>query len=174
MKHDSNGEWFTAKDIKKWLGVSSGQLFHWGRSWSLFSPEKKAKGRAFKDQYSFWNLHEIDLIKELYGFGFELSSIQLMIDSFGESHSSKKEKCSEIWGRFQSLQKEVIEEEDYYKKIVFLVIKKRDEKFILDVEFLHYLEEGIFSDIIHGEFASQLHVNLSKIHENIVKKLEHR
>lgn len=174
MKHDSNGEWYTAKAIKKLLGVSSGQLFHWGRSWSLFSPKIKAKGRAFKDQYSFRNLLEIALIKELYTFGFELSNIQSMINSFDESHASNEKKCSEIWARFKSLQNQMTGEENYYEKIVFLVIKKEDKRFRLNVNFLNQIDEGIFCSIIHDEFVSQLHLNLSKIHDNLERKIKNR
>jgi len=80
--NDTNRKWYQAKDIRTLLGVTSGQLFHWGQTWGLIQPEIKAKGRAFKDRYSFRNLLDIALVKELNALGFEPSKIGEIIAPF--------------------------------------------------------------------------------------------
>ena len=55
VKNDLNRRLFTAKDIKKYFGITPGQLFHWGRTWGLIKPEVKAEGRQGKDKYSLKN-----------------------------------------------------------------------------------------------------------------------
>ena len=75
-------ESYVAKDIKALLGISPGQLFHWGKTWRLISPEVKSAGRQGKDKYSFMNLLRLSLIKELVGLGIELSQIQNFLASW--------------------------------------------------------------------------------------------
>ncbi|MFC2169962.1 MerR family transcriptional regulator [Acidobacteriota bacterium] len=72
---------YTAKDIRNYLGISPGQLFHWGRTWGLFKPWIKADGRQGKDKYSLKNILFIALIKELLNFGINLSWIKDIIAS---------------------------------------------------------------------------------------------
>jgi len=72
---------YTAKDIKKILGITPGQLFHWGRTWKLIEPEIRAKGRQGKNKYSLENLVQLAVIKELVDFGIELSFIEQLIES---------------------------------------------------------------------------------------------
>jgi len=79
MKDDLNHKWYTAKDIKKFLSITPGQLFHWGRTWGLITPEIKAEGRQGKDKYSFRNLLFLSLIKELLSFGLDLRAIKKII-----------------------------------------------------------------------------------------------
>ncbi|MHA1285537.1 MAG: MerR family transcriptional regulator [Promethearchaeota archaeon] len=79
MKNDLNRRLFTAKDIKKYFGITPGQLFHWGRTWGLIKPEVKAEGRQGKDKYSLKNLFFLSLIKELTNFGISLSTIREIV-----------------------------------------------------------------------------------------------
>jgi len=72
---------YTAKEIKRILGITPGQLFHWGRTWGLIEPEVKAKGRQGKNKYSLENLVQLAVIKELVNSGIELSFIEQLIES---------------------------------------------------------------------------------------------
>lgn len=72
---------YTAKDIKRILDITPGQLFHWGRTWGLIEPEIKAKGRQGKNKYSLENLYQLALIKKLVNMGIELSVIERLLKS---------------------------------------------------------------------------------------------
>ena len=95
-KNEIIRRWYTAKDIRQLLGISSGQLFHWGQTWGLVIPEIEAPGRAFKDKYSFRNLLELALIKELNQFGFEPSQIKRILKHF-DTELAPKEWRGSIW-----------------------------------------------------------------------------
>lgn len=100
MKDDLNHKWYTAKDIKNLLGISSGQLFHWGQTWGLITPKIKGGGRAYKDKYSFMNLLDIALIKELNEMGFEPSKIKYILKPYDRSDAPKEWRGS-IWNFFK-------------------------------------------------------------------------
>lgn len=100
MNNDLSRKWYMAKDIKNILGISSGQLFHWGQTWGLIKPKIKAKGRAFKDKYLFINLLDIALIKELNEMGFEPSKIKYILKPFEHPDAPKKWRGS-IWNFFK-------------------------------------------------------------------------
>lgn len=80
MIDDSNRKWYEAKDIKKLLGITPGQLFHWGRTWGLIKPDIKAEGRQGKNKYSFKNILFLALIQELLNCGLDLKSIRKIIE----------------------------------------------------------------------------------------------
>ena len=82
---------YTAKEIKRILGITPGQLFHWGRTWGLIEPEVKAKGRQGKNKYSLENLFQLAVIKELVNFGIELSFIEEIVRSEQFCDSYKEE-----------------------------------------------------------------------------------
>jgi DNA-binding transcriptional MerR regulator len=92
MNDEINRRYFMAKDIKAVLGITPGQLFHWGKTWKLVSPEIRAEGRQGKDKYSFKGLLTLSLIKELSDLGLDLG----MIRRFLESHDKGKDIFEEI------------------------------------------------------------------------------
>lgn len=116
MNNDLNRSLFTAKDIMALLGVSSGQLFHWGRTWGLIIPEIKAQGRAFKNKYSFQNLLEIALIKELNDLGFEPSKIKQIIEPFDHGPALEIGWKGNVWDYFRDGREDTEEYDDYLKK----------------------------------------------------------
>lgn len=95
-----NRKWYFAKDIKKYLGVTSTQLFHWGQTWSLIKPKIKAEGRAYKDKYQFVDLLDIALIKELTELGFEPSKIKHILKPFNKPDAPKKWR-GRIWNFYK-------------------------------------------------------------------------
>ncbi len=112
MNNDLNGKWYTAKDIKNILGISSGQLFHWGQTWGLIKPEVKGGGRAYKNKYSFMNLLDIALIKELNEMGFEPSKIKDILKPY-DHPDFPKEQRDRIWN---SLKAEREDKEEYFEE----------------------------------------------------------
>jgi DNA-binding transcriptional MerR regulator len=115
MINDSNRRLYLAKDIKNLLGISSGQLFHWGQTWGLIKPEIKAQGRAYKDQYSFKNLLDLAFIKELINLGFEPSKIKQILDIFS-GPVVLKELGGNIWDYYKVGREDTEEYDDEQKK----------------------------------------------------------
>ena len=136
-----------SKDIKKYLGITPGQLFHWGRTWGLINPSIKAEGRQGKDKYSFEDLLSLSLIKELLSFGIDLKTIKEILKGVNVLFKGKKT----IWEEFKE------NRSIYEKKGCVLIIDREDvdlkkEKFIYffttadealsqiseDIKFLYY------------------------------------
>jgi len=128
-------KWYMAKDIMNLLGVSSGQLFHWGRTWGLIKPDVKARGRAFKDKYSFRNLLDIALIKELNDLGFEPSKIKEIMAPFRKGPWMKKGMKGTILDYYKAGREdseEYIDEKEtwepypgYDKDALYILIEKK-------------------------------------------------
>jgi DNA-binding transcriptional MerR regulator len=124
---------YDPKDVEKILGVNRHKLFYWMKTHRLLSPDIKGSGgMGSKRIFSFKNLLEITVIKELVDFGLDLSSIE-------------------------SMQKKNREE---YENMVKLVVEKIESKSIIVEEFCFDLyrkggqfvigkvvEEGIEADM---------------------------
>ena len=67
---------FGATDIMKLLGVSRNKLFYWFRTHGLVTPVVVGEGSGNRTKFSFTNLVELALVKELVEFGFDLRSVK--------------------------------------------------------------------------------------------------
>jgi len=70
-----NKKLYESKDVKKILGVKPEEIHLWSRTWGLFEPAIRGKAHG-KNRYSFGNLVEMAVIKELLLFGFNLAAIR--------------------------------------------------------------------------------------------------
>jgi DNA-binding transcriptional MerR regulator len=121
MSDNLNRESFMAKDIKSLLDITPGQLFHWGKTWKLVSPEIKAEGRQGKDKYSFIGLLVLSLIKELINLGVELRQIQ----KFMQSRNKGKGIFEEVKER------EALEERKHKHFLLISELSKSSLEFLL-------------------------------------------
>jgi DNA-binding transcriptional MerR regulator len=68
-----NKKLYESKDVKTILGVKPEEIHLWSRTWGLFEPAIRGKAHG-KNRYSFGNLVEMAVIKELLLFGFNLAA----------------------------------------------------------------------------------------------------
>lgn len=140
---DLTGRWYTAKDVKGLLGITSSQLFHWRQTWNLIEPEIKGGGRAFKDKYSFINLLDLSLIKELNELGLEPSKIKDVLKPYDRPDAPKEWRGS-IWNFFKNGRED---KEDFFEEsgkwetipgydkagCIIIMGKEGDEFFIYEI-----------------------------------------
>ncbi len=67
---------FEAKDIHRFLGIDKNKLFYWMKTYRLVTPVKEAEGTGTRSQFSFKNLLELAVVKELADLGYNLRTIQ--------------------------------------------------------------------------------------------------
>jgi hypothetical protein len=135
MNDDTSRKWFTAKDIKKYLEITNSQLYHWSRVWGLVAPELKAEGRAHKDKYSFTNLLDLALIKQLNKFGFEPGQLKKFINPFPELSDAPEEWKGSIWNYYKDGRDDYDDIDDPKEGIYTVPGYDKDELFLLI--FLH-------------------------------------
>lgn len=67
---------FEARHIQKLLDINKDRLYHWVKLKGLITPEiEEGTGRAGRSKFSFKNLLQISLIKDLHELRFELNEI---------------------------------------------------------------------------------------------------
>lgn len=69
---------FESRQAQKFLKISSDHLHHWVNVKQLVKPAKAGKGRG-RNKFSFENLVELAIVKELAMFGIELNAIKSII-----------------------------------------------------------------------------------------------
>jgi DNA-binding transcriptional MerR regulator len=90
---------FQSKDICLYLGIDKNRLFHWVVTKRLIRPVVEGKGRGGISLFSFVNILDLALIKELDDFGLELNSIKeiitekINVKGWGESKWSYFKRC---------------------------------------------------------------------------------
>lgn len=80
MTYDIRQKYFESRHIQEFLGIDKNQLFHWVQTKRLIEPAKVGKGRGGRSQFSFANLLDLALIKELSEFGVELNALKMIIE----------------------------------------------------------------------------------------------
>lgn len=165
MINDKNHKWFTAKDIKEILGITPGQLFHWGRTWGVIKPDIKAQGRQGKDKYSFQGLLILALIKELLDVGLELKAIKEMMNSplKTKGESWKKEDFYDIFSHIKERKKDII----YYLVILSGLKEKSIQKTYWTIQ---GFVKGHLPFSSHPKFKTVLTLNLSFIINEMEEK----
>lgn len=71
--------YFESRHIQKYLNITKDQLLHWVQTRRLIKPTKEGKGRGGRSRFSFENLLNLALIKELSDFGMELHSVKAIL-----------------------------------------------------------------------------------------------
>lgn len=64
-----------SRHIQDILDISKDQLLHWVKTMRLVKPIVTGKGRGGRSKFSFKNLLEIAIVKEMLNFGLDLNSI---------------------------------------------------------------------------------------------------
>ncbi len=69
-------QYFESRQIYKYLGINKNQLFHWVQTKELMQPAVLGIGRGGRSQFTFDDLLDLALIKELFDFGFDLKIVK--------------------------------------------------------------------------------------------------
>jgi len=118
-----NSEQFTAKDIKKIIGIDKNKLFYWINTHQLVFPGiQRAEGTGTRSIFSFNNLLELSLVKECLKFGLDLKTTKKIV-------SRLRNTVYEIAGERIKLIKNIFEIE-FYKDLSILVKKTKDDVFL--------------------------------------------
>lgn len=81
---------FTAKDIKKILGIDRNKLFYWIKTYRMLKPEiEEASGTGKTSKYSLKNLFELSIINELLKSGFDMKTTKEIKKSL-DNHKIEK------------------------------------------------------------------------------------
>jgi len=84
-----NKKLYTAKDIKKYLGIRSNTLYHWTQTKRLFKPKVEEFGRGRVNKYSLENLATLSLVKVLNSHNIELYAIRDILNRILSPHFVK-------------------------------------------------------------------------------------
>ena len=71
---------FESRHIKQYLGINKNQLYHWIQTKRLIKPAIIGTGRGGRSKFTFENLLNLSLIRELYEFGLDLNLIKKIMD----------------------------------------------------------------------------------------------
>jgi hypothetical protein len=76
MSYPNRQDYFEARDIERLLNINKDQLYHWVKLRRLIIPEvEEGQGRGGRSKFSFKNLLDLSLIKDLYELKFEFIRI---------------------------------------------------------------------------------------------------
>ena len=70
---------FESKHIQELIGIDKNRLFFWVQTKGLICPEQQGRGRGGCSRFSFGNLLDIALIKELRDFGINFNEIKKIL-----------------------------------------------------------------------------------------------
>lgn len=126
--------YYQSRHVANILGVTKDQLHNWVNILHLVTPERMGRGRSSRNKFSFKDLLDLALIKELYELGFEPGMIKHWLDPYKGSGMPEEWKGS-IWNAY----KDGREEEDFdeekreweeigYDKIGFLLLFVKTEE----------------------------------------------
>lgn len=73
-------KFWESRNIQKFLNITKSQLLHWVQTRRLIKPAIEGKGRGGRSKFSFENLLDLALIKELADFGMELHSVKAIME----------------------------------------------------------------------------------------------
>lgn len=142
---------FEARHVEKYLGINKRQLAHWIITRRLIKPAIEGQGRGGRNKFSFENMLDLALIKELLVFGIDLNIIGKILSGKSKKTERVRSKLSallertNIWGQFKK------NRSHYENKGCLLYIEwlRKGGLFIitlLDAErTLHWLQEGVLN-----------------------------
>ena len=114
---------YSAKDVEKILGINPDKLFYWVKTKRLVSPMIEGKGRGKVNYYSFDNLFQLALIRNLTGFGIELNSIEEILKG-PTKRPKQKARLKLTILEYYKAKKETLREQGFLLMIVFHGRKK--------------------------------------------------
>ena len=68
--------YFESRHVQELLGIDKDRIHHWTQNKRLIIPAVKAKGRGERSKFSFSNLVELSIVRELVYCGLELNIIK--------------------------------------------------------------------------------------------------
>jgi len=99
MEADSlNNKRFEARHIQSLLGIDRNKLFYWMNTHQLVHPEfDKPDGTGTRAVFSFYNLLQLAIIKELKNCGIGLKPIKTIIDALSNYENESGGYCSSFF-----------------------------------------------------------------------------
>lgn len=76
---------YESRHIKKYLGINKNQLYHWIQTKRLVKPAVLGTGRGGRSKFTFEDLLNLSLVKELYEFGLDLNLIKKILEKRKEA-----------------------------------------------------------------------------------------
>lgn len=73
-------KFWESRNIQSFLNITKSQLLHWVQTRRLIKPAIEGKGRGGRSQFSFENLLDLALIKELLTISADLHSIKAILE----------------------------------------------------------------------------------------------
>jgi DNA-binding transcriptional MerR regulator len=89
---DAGHQYYTAKDIEKYLGINAKTLYHWVQTRRLLKPSVQVHGRGRSNLFSLDDLATLSLIQALTNLGMELGAIDFLISRLTDPKPSNLEK----------------------------------------------------------------------------------
>ena len=133
---------FESRHVKEILGIDKDRLHHWTQNKKLIIPVVQGRGRGGRNQFSFENLLELDVIKELEYYGLDLNAIGKIMRSLRNFKQAwyKTGKPTSLWAYIRTNRKH------YEKKGGFLALfpeaaKKFYARLITNIELAEYISE---------------------------------
>jgi DNA-binding transcriptional MerR regulator len=134
MAYENSQKHFRAKDIERLLNINKDQLYHWVKLKRLIKPEiEEGFGRGGRNKFSFKNLLDLSLIKDLYELRFDFYQITQIMKTTAPlfdpitggpevDWDQMKKVETDIWESFSSNRPE-FEEEGY----VLIIARGKNE-----------------------------------------------
>lgn len=129
-----NGIQYTPQDVERILEIDRHKLFYWMKTHRLFSAAESSEARGSKNIFSFKNLVEIGLVKELLRFGLDLDSIKSIKDQIEGLDQSKF---------LDALVKEIEQYEGYVDQKLNISAKRINVVRIGKKYVVHEIEENV-------------------------------
>jgi len=165
--------YFESRHIQDILGIDKNKLFFWTQTKQLLKPEIEEKGRGGRSKFSFVNLLNLALIKELSEFGIELNAIKNILKAkqpvfLADEGIHKKPVITR--GRTPW---EVLKKEKQPGRSLYLCIAKKENKYFWSyrIEEDMVIEENISFEQGWNP-VTVLIIDLTQIEQNLKDKLK--
>jgi len=143
MSHEIR-QLFESRHVQEYLDIDKDRLFHWVKTKRLINPAIEGRGRGKKSKFSFENLLDLALTKELTNYGVELNMIKDILSGISNYSLDRKSRIKKtIWQTFK-------DRRSHYEK----------KGCVLTIEWGRLEEEWVF-DLLEGEeILEQLHEDI--------------
>lgn len=89
--------YFESRHVNEFLGIDKNRLHRWTQIKNLIIPVIRSDGRGGRNKFSFENLLELDIVKELEQCGIELNTIGQIMRAIRNFKQASDETGEPIW-----------------------------------------------------------------------------
>ena len=160
--------YFESRHVQELLGIDKDRIHHWTQNKKLIIPAVRGEGRGGRNRFSFENLLELDVIKELEQCGIELNTIgQIMraIRNFKQASYETKQITS-LWTYIRNNKKRYNKQWGGLLVIFPDVTKKFNVRLITKKELVEYVS---FEDL---EYKGAILIGILEIIERMEEKTD--